>query len=229
MDAISVPERAGGSLTAPNYESAALLTIDIQMDTVDPGAPWYDPDSGPMLMAAAGITRAWRGVGRHIVHVVRLYEEDGSNVDRCRRDRWAEGWRAVVPETSGAELAEELRPNADVRLAPQLLLSGEFQLWSGTEAVMYKPRWSAFFGTSLERFLTSRRIDTVVVVGHMFQNCVRATIQDATANDFRVVAVADAISGNVTDLALEELAAWGVSITTAYDVIDQIASVGSVS
>lgn len=220
-----LPIRAGGSLTEPHFESAALLTVDIQSDTVEPGGPWYDPDSGPMLMAAAGITRAWRSAGRHIVHVVRLYEEDGSNVDRCRKDRWADGWRAVVPETPGAELAEELKPNEDVRLAAQLLLSGEFQLWSGTEAVMYKPRWSAFFGTSLERFLTTRRIDTVVVVGHMFQNCVRATIQDATANDFRTVAVADAISGSITGAGLEELAAWGVEITTAYDVIDQIARV----
>lgn len=222
MDLSSLPQRIGGALTAPHFDSAALLTIDIQVDTVEPGASWYDPASGPMVMATAGITRAWRSAGRHIVHVVRLYEDDGSNVDRCRRDRWMEGWRAVVPETPGAELADEIKPNPDVRLAAQLLLSGEFQLWSGTEAVMYKPRWSAFFGTGLERFLSSRQIDTVVIVGHLFENCVRATIQDATSNDFRTVAVADAISGNVTEGALEEIAGWGVEVTTAYDVIDQI-------
>lgn len=227
MDFSELPERAGGAATEPHFEAAALLTIDVQADTVEPGAPWFDEESGPMLMAATGVVRAWRDAGRQLVHVIRLYEEDGSNVDRCRRGRWADGWRAVVPDTPGAEVAEELKPNDNVRLAPQLLLSGEFQLWSGSEAVMYKPRWSAFYGTSLERFLTARSIDTVVVVGHVFENCVRSTIQDATANDFRVVAVVDAISGRMSEPALRELAVWGVELTTAYDVIDRMARVRS--
>lgn len=227
MKTNSLPRRFGGAATEPHFESAAFLTIDLQADTVEPGAPWYDPDSGRMLMAAAGVAGAWRDAGRQIVHVIRLYEEDGSNVDRCRREIWEGGWRAVVPETPGAELADELRPNASVRIAAQLLLSGEFQLWSGTEAVMYKPRWSAFHATGLERFLRSRSIDTVIVAGHMFENCVRATIQDATAHDFRVVAVTDAMSGRISQEALEELAVWGVELTTAYDVIDRLSRVDS--
>jgi nicotinamidase-related amidase len=215
-----LPVRSGGEFTAPHFDRAALLTIDVQVDTVGVGAPFEDPGGAEMVVAASAVARAWRDFGGLIVHVVRLYEEDGSNVDRCRRDLWAAGWRALVPDTPGAEVVPELKPRPDVRLSSQMLLSGEVQLWSWNEAVIYKPRWSAFYNTALSAFLSSRHVDTVVVVGHLFENCVRATLQDATANDFRAVAVVDAISGRIHPGSLEEIALWGVELTTAYDVIE---------
>ncbi|MER3396640.1 MAG: cysteine hydrolase [Acidimicrobiia bacterium] len=217
-----LPVRAGGEFTAPHYDSASLLTIDIQVDTVGAGAPFEDPDAGEMIVKASALTRAWREAGGLIVHVVRLYEDDGSNVDRCLRDLWCSGWRALIPDTDGAELVPELKPRSNARLSSQMLLSGEVQLWSWNEAVVYKPRWSAFFNTALDGFLSSRRIDTVVVVGHLFENSVRATLQDATAHDLRAVAVLDAISGRVTADSLDEVARWGVEVTTAYDVIEAL-------
>ncbi len=218
----SYPVRQGGEFTAPQYDRAALLTIDVQVDTVGPGAPFDDPGGAQMVVAASAVVRAWRESGGLIVHVVRLYEEDGSNVDRCRRELWANGWRALVPDTEGAEIVPELKPRPNAVLASQLLLSGEVQLWDWNEAVVYKPRWSAFHNTALHAFLASRNVTTVVVVGHLFENCVRATLQDATALDFRAVAVADAISGRVTPESLEEVARWGVEVTSAYDVIEAV-------
>ncbi len=217
-----LPVRSGGEFTAPHYDRAALLTIDIQVDTIGPGAPLDDPGGAEMVLKAAAVARAWRENGGLVVHVVRLYEEDGSNVDRCRREMWAGGWRALVPDSEGAELVPELRPRPNARLSSQMLLSGEVQLWSWNEAVVYKPRWSAFHNTPLYGFLSSRRIDTVAVVGHLFENCVRATLQDATALDLRAVAVIDAISGRISPGALEEIARWGVELTTAYDVIEAL-------
>lgn len=217
-----LPVRSGGEFTAPHYDRAALLTIDVQVDTVGAGVPLEDPGGPEMVVKAAAVVKAWREGGGLIVHVVRLYEEDGSNVDRSRRELWTRGWRALVPDTPGAELVQELKPRSNARLSSQLLLSGEVQLWSWNEAVVYKPRWSAFHNTALHTFLSSRRVDTVVVVGHLFENCVRATLQDATAYDFRTVAVVDAISGRSDPKALEEIARWGVEVTTAYDVIDAL-------
>lgn len=219
---IRLPVRAGGEFTAPHYDRAALLTIDVQVDTVGPGGPFDDPGGAEMVVKASAVARAWRDNGGLIVHVVRLYEEDGSNVDRCRRELWAGGWRALVPDSPGAEVVPELKPRRNARLSSQLLLSGEVQLWSWNEAVVYKPRWSAFHNTGLDAFLSSRRIDTVVVVGHLFENCVRATLQDATSLDYRAVAVVDAISGRLAQNALEEIARWGVEVTTAYDVIEAL-------
>jgi nicotinamidase-related amidase len=222
-----LPARAGGEFTAPHYDRAALLTIDIQVDSVGHGVPLEDPGSIEMAVRAGALTKAWRESGALIVHVVRLYEEDGSNVDRCRRELWATGWRALVPDTPGAELVPELKPRPNAILASQLLLSGEVQLWDWNEAVIYKPRWSAFHNTGLYNFLSSRGVDTVVVVGHLFENSIRATLQDATSLDLRAVAVVDAISGRVSSEALEEVALWGVELTTTYDVIETIVSLPS--
>lgn len=225
-DPLRLPKRAGGEFTAPHYDRAALLTIDIQVDTVGSGVPLEDPGSIDMVVRAAALVRAWRDWGGLIVHVVRLYEEDGSNVDRCRRDLWAGGWRALVPDTPGAEVVPELKPRPNAILASQLLLSGEVQLWDWNEALVYKPRWSAFHNTGLYNFLSSRAVDTVVVLGHLFENSVRATLQDATSLDLRSVAVVDAISGRMTEGSLEEIAQWGVELTTTYDLIETLVELG---
>lgn len=225
-DVPRLPKRAGGEFTAPHYDRAALLTIDVQVDTVGSGVPLEDPGSIDMVVRAAALVRAWRDWGGLIVHVVRLYEEDGSNVDRCRRDLWAGGWRALVPDTPGAELVPELKPRPNAILASQLLLSGEVQLWDWNEAVVYKPRWSAFHNTGLYNFLSSRAVDTVVVLGHLFENSVRATLQDATSLDLRAVAAVDAISGRMTEESLEEVAQWGVELTTTYDLIETLVELG---
>lgn len=223
-----LPVRAGGEFTVPHYHKGVLLTIDVQVDTVGAGAPLDDPGAPEMVVRASAVAKAWRETGGLIVHAVRLYEEDGSNVDRCRRELWVGGWRALVPDTAGAEVVPELKPRRNARLSSQMLLSGEVQLWSWNEAVVYKPRWSAFHNTALGAFLSSRSVDTVVVVGHLFENSVRATLQDATALDFRAVAVVDAISGRSSADALEEIARWGVEVTTAYDVIEILVTRGTI-
>jgi len=47
-----------------------------------------------------------------IVHVIRLYSKDGSNVDLCRRKAIENGKHLVIPGSDGAELIDELKPLA---------------------------------------------------------------------------------------------------------------------
>jgi hypothetical protein len=51
-----------------------------------------------------------------IIHVIRLYNADGSNADLCRRKSIESGKQLVTPETDGAELMDELKPSPDIRL-----------------------------------------------------------------------------------------------------------------
>jgi nicotinamidase-related amidase len=87
-------------------------------------------------------------------------------------------------------------------------------LLADNEWAMYKPRWDAFYGTPLESHLRSLGVNTIVVVGCNFPNCPRATVYGASARDFRVVLISDAVSG-VYDQGLRELNGIGVSTPSA--------------
>lgn len=55
------------------------------------------------------------------------------------------------------------------------------------EVVVEKTAPSAFFGTMLPTYLSSLRVDTLVVCGMMTSGCVRATVTGAFAHAYRVV------------------------------------------
>lgn len=203
----------------PHRESAALLTIDTQNDFTQPGAPAEIEGTAAAVPQMERLVEAFRSAEAPIVHVVRLYKPDGSNVDRCRRRAIESGTAIVTPGTEGAELVPELKPSAAVRLDPELLLAGEFQEIGPREWMMYKPRWGAFYRTALDDFLGARSIDTVVVCGCNFPNCPRTTLYEASERDYRLVFVPDATSG-VYDRGIEEVTNIGVAVRDTRDTVD---------
>jgi nicotinamidase-related amidase len=204
--------------TEPHPKAAALLTIDVQRDFSLPGAPLEIPGTMDAVPRIRRLLDAFRAAGRPIVHVVRLYQEDGSNVDPVRRAAVEGGARMAVPGSDGAELLDELKPDPALRLDAEALLRGEFQRLAQNEFVMYKARWGAFYGTSLETFLRGRGVDTIVLAGCNFPNCPRTTIYEASERDFRIVAVVDAISG-AYDRGIQELRNIGVLALTTHECL----------
>ncbi len=77
--------RGVDGLTEPDWASAALLIIDVQVDMLD-GQPLEIPGTTAAAPAIADLCHAFRSVGSPIVHVVRLYLADGSNAELCRKD-----------------------------------------------------------------------------------------------------------------------------------------------
>jgi nicotinamidase-related amidase len=73
------------SLTAPEYDASALITIDVQTDTLD-GQPLEVAGTSAALPAMARLAAAFRAADRPIVHVVRLYLADGSNAEPARTE-----------------------------------------------------------------------------------------------------------------------------------------------
>ena len=199
-----------GKYTTSDWENAALVTVDVQNDFTLPGAPAEISGTWEVVPALRSLTGAFRDAGRPIVHVVRLYRADGSNVDACRREAVEEGASlAVRPDADGAELVDELKPSPEARLDAQALLGGRMQQIGRSEWVMYKPRWGAFFETPLHEHLRRLGVNTLVVCGCNFPNCPRTTIYEASERDYRVVAVWDAISG-VYERGMRELERIGV-------------------
>ena len=208
--------KGSGPYTAPEFEKSALITIDVQRDVLE-GQPLEIPGSSAAAGAIGRLADCFREAGRPIVHVVRLYKRDGSNVDPCRRDLVERGAAILAPGSSGSELVPALLPDSRMRLDSNALLAGAVQKLGTDEVAMYKPRWGAFFETPLESHLHTRAISTVVFSGFNFPNCPRTSIYEASERDFRVVAVTDAISG-LYERGARELEAIGVVLLSSGDI-----------
>jgi nicotinamidase-related amidase len=211
------------SYTAPEFDKSALVTIDVQRDVLE-GQPLEVPGSSAAADVIGRLAGCFRAAGRSIVHIVRLYDRDGSNVDPCRRHLVERGAAMLAPGSSGSELVPCLLPDPHARLDSGTLLAGAVQEIGADEVVMYKPRWGAFFETPLEAHLRACGTSTVVFCGFNFPNCPRTSIYEASERDFRVVAVTDGISG-LYERGARELEAIGITLSSTSDVIEAIREV----
>jgi nicotinamidase-related amidase len=209
--------------TAPNLDTAALITIDTQRDVLD-GGPLEVAGTSAVLSRIGVLLGAFRDADRPIVHVVRLYEPDGSNADLCRRDAIQGGARVLAPGEPGSQLAAELLPEAVLTLDAELLLAGGVQVLGPREVAIYKPRWGAFYHTPLEDHLRDLEVSTLGFCGCNFPNCPRTSIYEASERDFRVVAVRDAISG-LYERGGRELSNIGVRLMSAVELGEALAAV----
>lgn len=205
--------------TAPERARVALLTVNAQRDFTHKGSPLRACGSDGARAVLQPLVASARAVGIPIVHAVRLYRPDASNVDSFRRQAVREGLRVLMPGTSGAELIDEVRPAPGVRLDAAELLSGAAQAVGPNEWALYKPRWGAFHGTHLEAHLHDHDVSTLIVCGFNFTTSVRATIYEAGARDFRIVVVPDALSGASED-AVRELGRIGVYLMPSAVCLD---------
>jgi nicotinamidase-related amidase len=204
---------------SPERNRAALLTIDVQRDFVLPTGPASSSGAAAAIPQIQRLVHAFRAVNAPIVHATRLYRCDGSNVDLCHRASIEAGARIVMPGTLGAELIDEIKPEAAPRLQPDLLLGGKLQEIGSNEWICYKSRLSAFFQTPIEDHLKSLGITTIVICGIDFPTSPRSTVYAASNRDFRILLATDAISC-ATDGGLDELAAIGVYLMGTDQLLD---------
>src|SRR6266511_3092355 len=192
--------------TSADWRNAALLTIDTQNDFTLPNSPFAITGTFEIVAKMRQVLRAFRSTRRPIIHVIRIYNPDGSNVDLCRKRAVGElDKRLVIAGTQGAELVDELKPSSSkVRLDTELLLKGKLQQVASKEWIMYKPRWGAFYATPLEKHLRDLHTNTVVICGCNFPNCPRTTVYEASERDFRVVLISDA-TFSIYERGLDEL------------------------
>jgi nicotinamidase-related amidase len=211
------------SYTRPDWSRSVLLTIDVQRDFSVPGSVFFIPGTPEIVTNLQRLLNAYRQAGAPIIHVVRLYCADGSNVDLCRREKVEGGAKIAEPGGKGSQILDELLPAAYIYLDAESLLLGKFQTVGDQEWIMYKPRWGAFYQTALEERLRELGVTTVVFSGCNFPNCPRTSIYEASERDFRIVMVRDAISG-IYDRGIEELQGIGVNILTTDECVNALQS-----
>lgn len=208
------------NISAPlNLRRVALVTIDVQRDTLD-GAPLEIPGTGAAVPAIGAMAAAFRTAGRPIVHVVRLYRADGTNAEPVRRAMVSGPTPLLRPGTPGRLLAPGIVPH-DPDLDDDALLAGRAQQVGDKEIILYKPRWGAFFSTDLDRRLREDGVETIVFAGANFPNCPRTSIYQASERDYQIVVADDAVSG-LDEQGRAQLTGIGVELAATDQIINRI-------
>ncbi|MEH6305779.1 isochorismatase family cysteine hydrolase [Olivibacter sp. CPCC 100613] len=197
--------------TSLDWKKIALLIIDMQMDFADRKGASYVEGTEQIIPLLSQTANRFRLNGRPVIHIVRLYKRDGSNVDLCRRDLISSGREIVLPHTNGAAILSPLLPSDAQNVDHQKLLDGQVVQISTYDYVIYKPRWGAFYQTPLHEFLQLKEIDTLFIAGCNFPNCPRTSIYQASERDYKI-GINPAIISGVYERGLNELVNIGVKI-----------------
>jgi len=125
-----------------------------------------------LVSAINGLARTFRRYREPIIWIRQEFAPDLSDGFLEMRK---ENMRATIAGTDGCEILAEL--DRDL-----------------TEKVIVKKRYSAFFGTDLDRILETMGAETLVVAGINTHACVRMTVIDAYQRDYEVLVVSDGIA-----------------------------------
>jgi nicotinamidase-related amidase len=203
----------------PSLHTSALITIDTQEDTLD-GRPFEVPGTTQILPNMRKLLDIYRIKAMPIVHIVRIYKMDGSNVDLCRKEAFSRGEKSFLEGSPGCDPAQALFLQR-VTLNADLLLSGQPQKIDDHEMILYKPRWGAFYETQLDAHLTRLGVNSLVFTGCNFPNCPRASIYEASERDYKIVLVKDAVSG-LHGQGVQEMKRIGVAVTDTETLIGSL-------
>lgn len=162
-------------------ERPALLIIDVQYRTVgDEPAPFFDSVENYYRTSCG---QAGWDTMPHIEQLLKAFRVAGHPV--------------LYPYVAPKETYDAGRLGAKVPAIMDVAQRGyEFvrQVAPTEQDVLLPKRHpSAFFGTPLVSYLIERAVDTLVVTGCTTSGCVRASVVDAFAYNFRVVVPHDAV------------------------------------
>ncbi|XP_040371681.1 probable inactive nicotinamidase At3g16190 isoform X2 [Rosa chinensis] len=118
-----------------------------------------------------------------VVWVVREHDPLGRDVELFRRHLYSSGKKGpTVKGQIGAELVDGL-----------VIEEGDYKL--------VKTRFSAFFATHLDSYLKSNGVDSLVVIGVQTPNCIRQTVFDGVALDYKsITVIVDATAAATADV-----------------------------
>jgi ureidoacrylate peracid hydrolase len=192
----------------------AVLVVDMQVDFASPdgvlGAAGVDLSAVPAALAAAErLVAAARSAGALVIFVAL------STSPSTDSPAWAEQmWRRGDNPEAEASLCRAGRPGAAF-FGPQP---------EAGDVVIYKRRYSGFFGTALHQTLDDLGVDTLVICGLTTECCVDCTARDAFHLDYHVFIAADACAAYAPDLHTAALKALALNCAIIIDTEAAIAA-----
>lgn len=217
-------------------DAAAVVVVDMQNDFASPGGMFDRAgvdvrDIQAIVAPTARLLDAARAAGLLVVYLKMGFQPDLSDAGGPDSPTWLKhvpfgigtevrapdgaASRILVRETWNTDIVDGLQPHE-------------------TDEVIYKNRYSGFYGTDLHERLRASRIETLIVVGATTSVCVESTVRDAMFRDYRCLVVEDCTAEPIAADAprtnhdasltvLEMLFAW---ITTSAAVVEGLTSSG---
>lgn len=183
----------------------ALVVIDMQNDFVLPGAPASVAGAWATIPRIRELLEYARHRSWPVIHAIREHRPDGSDVEYTRVELFRRTGGICVAGSHGARIVDELAP------APG-------------DHVLTKQRFSAFLGTELDLLLRRLQVRTLIIAGTQYPNCIRATVMDALARDYRVVVITDACSAQTERIAaynIEDMRNMGITCISFRELTKQ--------
>ena len=173
-------ERAGFGRSSGLGNHPALLIIDVQYRTLGNSSKPFDQALEDYTTAVG--EEGWKAV-EHIKVLLDFFRESDLPVL----------YPHVAPKQSydvgtlGAKVPSILNiPEQGYRMPPELQPQSH-------DVMLPKKHPSAFFGTPLASYLIDLGVDTLVITGCSTSGCVRSTVVDAFAYNYKVVVPFDAV------------------------------------
>ena len=180
------------AITIDTGQTAALV-VDMQNDFGAKGGMFdragidISVNRG-VIEPTARVLAAVRNAGITIVYLKMGYQPDLSDLgpsdspNRIKHQALAVGTAVTAPDGRASRVLVRDTWNTDIvdELTPQ-----------AADVVLYKTRYSGFYGTDLDSILQSRGVKSLIVTGCTTSICVESTIRDAMFRDYRCVLVDD--------------------------------------
>lgn len=171
MSELDIYRQQGFAQTLGLGQAPAVVIIDFVVGFTDP-AHFGGGNIGPAIERTVPLLALARAKGWPVAHTRVVYADDGSDAGVFAMK--VPSLRTLTETSPLSQIVPELAP-----------VPGEL--------VLRKRHASAFFQTPLAEFLALRRVDTLLVAGCTTSGCVRATVIDASAHNFRPVVITDCV------------------------------------
>jgi len=171
----------------------AILVVDMQNDFGSKGgildrAGIDISNIRRVIPPISNVLTLARGAGMKIVYLKMAFLEDLSDLgapdspNRVRHLQFGVGEKVLAP--GGKESRLLIRDTWNTEIIPELTPEPG-------DIVLYKNRFSGFYGTRLDEILKELGIANLIVTGCTTSVCVESTIRDAMFRDYRCVLLAD--------------------------------------
>lgn len=166
------------------FKNAALIVIDMQKGFVSRKSPLCIKMAEESIPYCVKAVEHARKAGIPVIWVKRAYSPDGSDVEKARKNIWKKGGKPLLRDSKG-EISDEFTD----QLFPE-----------DGERIIVKPRYSAFFDTSLDLVLRRLGINSIILTGTTTPNCVRTTCYDGLSLDYDVYIIPECCSSNTVEI-----------------------------
>ncbi|MFC1851084.1 cysteine hydrolase family protein [candidate division CSSED10-310 bacterium] len=184
----------------------ALIIIDMQNDFVLPDSPACVAGALATVAQIQKILETCRRIKWPVIHVIREYRADGSDIEITRLPEFREK-KYCVPGTAGCEIVAALKPASD-------------------EYIIVKKRFSAFMNTELDIILRRLEIENIVICGTQYPHCIRATVYDGVSYGYNVTLITDATAAQTPEIAsanTRDIRDIGVECVSTFYFVNNIA------